>query len=187
MADGTRVDGSSLGDFRGSQHRPDGEAAEESNFVTSIRRTRKWGCSSCLPSSGSYPRAHACGVLSSLPPSTTTAISPASGGALPIGSSEHLSRGSLPCGVASVVSRWVVCSPKLHYFPAQDMSTPRARSAFVAVASTSAAALAVWRVLQWRARRKARIVAERAARMVQDGAMVSSASQSLMRRIFLQS
>ena len=54
------------------------------------------------------------------------------------------------------------------------MSTPRARSAFLAVVSTSATTLAVWRVLQWRARRKARIVAERAARMVQDGAMVSA-------------
>ena len=64
------------------------------------------------------------------------------------------------------------------------MSTPRARSAFVAVASSAAAALAVWRVLQWRARRKARIVAERAARMVQDGAMVSSAREFRVAYLF---
>jgi len=63
-------------------------------------------------------------------------------------------------------------------------SRPHPRSTFLAVASTSVAALAVWRVLQWRARRKARIVAERAARMVQDGAMVSG--MVLWRYIFFR-
>jgi hypothetical protein len=50
------------------------------------------------------------------------------------------------------------------------------RSSLLAAAAASAAAAALaWRLLQWRARRKARLVAERARRMVQDGPMVGFA------------
>ena len=87
---------------------------------------------------------------------------------------KNLSLVEWPVGVCGGRYQWDGKGQDLQYLPLETiiMRAPVSRSTALAVATSSVLLVSTWRLLQWRARKRAKETADRVKKMLRDGPLV---------------